>query len=119
MEGWTPQLEEALPTLGLSIGASRTIATTATLTPVKNAEVRDGYEIQHADVMTARDGVADIRQTRPLEVAREISHRFRDALEDTRVDAPASTAAIEGDMTVEKHSTPSPFKITPKPFGDD
>ena len=119
MEGWSPQLEESLPALGLSIEASRTLATTAILTPVKSTEVRAGHEIQHADVMTARDGVADSRQTLSPEVAREISQRYRDVLEDVKVGTPASTAAIEGDVAMEEYKTPSPFKFTPKPSGDE
>ncbi len=121
MEGWSAQLEESLPALGLGIEASRTLNTTAILTSVKSTEIRPPYEIQHADVTTAKTGAEDSRQTQTLspEVAREIRQRYRGALENFKIDAPASTAAIEGDVAAEEeHRTPSPFQITPKPSGE-
>ena len=65
---------------------------------------------------SSHEGVADPGKTLSPEVAREISQRYRDALEDAKVGAPA---AIEGNVAMEEYKAPSPFKFTPKPSGDE
>ncbi|MDR3503668.1 MAG: serine hydrolase [Legionella sp.] len=61
----------------------------------------------------------ETREPASLEAAREKMQQYRSTLEDTKRREPGATIAVEGDVVVDNHKSPSPFQITPKPFNGE